>query len=78
METPSAGEAGGVCAWRCSESERRVVERGSRVRVGMHEVVVGALFVEAMDLGAVVRFEEMKEFVEEVVDLDDGLIGDRR
>jgi hypothetical protein len=51
---------------------------GSRVRVGMHEVVVGALFVEAMDLSAVVRFEEMKEFVEEVVHLDDGLSGDRR
>jgi hypothetical protein len=31
-----------------------------------------------MDLGAVVGFEETKEVVEEIVDLDDGFIGDWR
>jgi hypothetical protein len=31
-----------------------------------------------MDLSAVVGFEETEEVVEEVVDLDDGFIGDRR
>ena len=44
----------------------------------MNEVMEGSVLVEAMDLAAVMRFEEMKEVVEEVVDLDDGFIGDRR
>ena len=48
------------------------------MRIGMNEVVEGAIRVEAMDLGAVVGFEEQKEVGEEVVDLDDGFIGDRR
>lgn len=44
----------------------------------MNEVVVGTIFVEAMDLVAVVSLEEMEDVVEEVMDLDDGLIGERR
>ncbi len=46
--------------------------------IGVGEVVEGSIIVEAMDLSAVVGFEEMKEFVEEVIDLDDRFIGDWR
>ncbi|MGP1680376.1 MAG: hypothetical protein ACTS8S_08640 [Giesbergeria sp.] len=44
----------------------------------MGEVVVGPILVEAMDLSAVMGFEEAKEVVEENVDLDDGFIADWR
>ena len=44
--------------------------------IRMGEVVEGSILLEAMDLSAVVGFEEMKEFVEEIIDLDDGFIGD--
>jgi hypothetical protein len=44
--------------------------------MGMDEVVEGTILVEAKDLRAVMGLEEAKEVVEEVVDLDDGFIGD--
>lgn len=44
----------------------------------MNEFVEGAILIEAMDLGAVLGFEEAKEVAQEIVDLDDGLIGDGR
>ena len=47
------------------------------MRIAMDEVVEGSILVEAMDLAAVVVLEEAKEVAEEVVDLDDSLIGDR-
>jgi hypothetical protein len=60
------------------ESEGRIVVRRVSVRIGMDEVVEGSILVEAMDLNTVMKFEEMKEVVEEVVDLDDGFIGEWR
>jgi hypothetical protein len=68
----------GVVVLRACESEGRIVVRRTSVRIGMDEVVAGSILVEAMDLSAVVGFEETEEVVEEVVDLDDGFIGDRR
>lgn len=44
----------------------------------MNETVEGSILVEAVDLAALMGFEETKEITEEVVDLDDGLIGDGR
>ena len=44
----------------------------------MDEVVDGSILVEAMEVSAVRGPEELKEVVEEVVDLDDSLIGDWR
>lgn len=43
----------------------------------MNEVIEGSILVEAVDLAAVMGFEETKEITEEVVD-PDGLIGDGR
>lgn len=48
------------------------------MRVAVDEVIEGSILVEAVDLGAVMGFEETKEITEEVVDLDDGLIADGR
>jgi len=48
------------------------------VRIGVDEVVERSILVEAMDLSAVVGFEETEEVVEEVMDLDDGFIADWR
>jgi len=48
------------------------------VRIVVDELGEGSILVEAMDLSAVVGFEETKEVVEEIVDLDDGFIGDWR
>ena len=44
----------------------------------MDEVVEGSILVEAMDLSAVVGFEETKEVAEEIIDLDDRFIADWR
>lgn len=46
--------------------------------IGMDEVVEGSIVVEALDLSAVMGFEETKEVVEEVVNFDDRFIGDWR
>ena len=70
--------ADGVVVLSACESEGRFVARRASARIGMDEVFVGSILVETMDLSAVVRFEETKEVVEEVVDLDDGLIADWR
>jgi hypothetical protein len=56
-------------------SERRVVERG---RVRPNDVVVRAILIVAMDLIAVMGFEEKKDLMKEVEDLDGGLSGQRR
>ncbi len=48
------------------------------MRIGVDEVVERSIRVEAMDLSAVMGFEETKEIVEEVMDLDDGFIADWR
>lgn len=68
--------ADGVVVLSACESEGRFVVRRTRVRIVMDEVVEGSILVEAMDLSAVMGFEETKEVVEEVVDLDDGFIAD--
>lgn len=60
------------------ESERWIVVGRRVVWIGMDEVVKGSILVEAMNLAAVTGFEEAKEIGEEVVNLDDGLIGDWR
>ncbi|MFH1605228.1 MAG: hypothetical protein ABIH03_15140 [Pseudomonadota bacterium] len=44
----------------------------------MEKIVEGSILVESMDLSTVMGFEKTKEVVEEVVDLDDGFIGDWR
>ncbi len=44
----------------------------------MNKVVARSALIEAMNLSAVMGFEEINEVVEEVMDFDDGLIGDRR
>lgn len=44
----------------------------------MNKVVARSILIEAMYLSAVMGFEEIDEVVEEVMDLDDGLVGDRR
>ncbi len=71
-------DADGVVVLSACVSEGRIVVGRTSVRIGMGEVVEGSILVEAMDLSAVVGFEETKEVVEEVVDLDDGFIADRR
>jgi hypothetical protein len=76
-EAPSEVTADGVVALGAGGSERRIVVGGPGVRIAMDEVVEGSILVEAMDLAAVVVLEEAKEVAEEVVDLDDSLIGDR-
>ena len=48
------------------------------VRLRMDEVVEGPIFVEAMNLAKVMRFEDTDEIGEEVVNLDDSRVGDRR
>jgi hypothetical protein len=76
-ETPSEVNGDGVVALGAWGSERRIVVWRPGVRLAMDEVVEGSIVVEAMDLAAVVVLEEAKEVAEEVVDLDDSLIGDR-
>lgn len=44
----------------------------------MNKVVARSPLIEAMYLSAVMGFEEINEVVEEVMDFDDGLIGDGR
>ena len=44
----------------------------------MNKVVARSILIEAMNLSAVMGFEEINEVVEEVMDFDDGLIGDGR
>jgi hypothetical protein len=68
--------AEGVVVLSVCESEGRFVVRGPSVWIGMDEVVEGSILVEAMDLSAVMGFEETEEVVEEIVDLDDRVIGD--
>ena len=68
--------ADGVVVLSACVSEGWIVVRRTRVRIGMDEVVVGSIRVEAMDLSAVMGFEEIEEVVEEIVNLDDGFIGD--
>jgi hypothetical protein len=70
--------ADGVVELSACESEGRIVVRRTGVGIGMDEVVEGSILVEAMDLSAVMGFEETKEVDEEVVDLDDRFIGDWR
>ena len=72
--------ADGVVVLSVCESEGWVVVRGTIARIGMEigmdDVVEGSILVEAMDLSTVMGFEEMKEAVEEVADLNDSFIGD--
>ena len=46
--------------------------------VAVDKVVEGSVRVEATNLAVVVVLEALKEIAEEVVDLDDGLIGNGR
>ena len=68
----------GVVVLSACELEGRIVLRRTSVRIGVDEVVEGSILVEAVDLSAVVGFEETKEVVEEIVNFDDGFIGDSR
>jgi hypothetical protein len=56
-------------------SEGRVVE--GKVLIGFDEVVLGAIIVVAVDLIAVAGLEYGEEVVKEVVDFDDGFVGQR-
>ena len=58
--------------------ERWIEIRRLGVRIGLDEVLEGTTVVEAMDLAAVVVLEEAKEVAEEVIDLDDCVVRDRR
>ena len=40
----------------------------------MNKVVARSILIEAMDLSAVMGFEEIDEVIKEVMDLDDGFI----
>src|SRR3990172_8793978 len=63
------------CVLRVRESEGRVVVgEGS---IGFDEVVLGAIIVVAMDLVAIARFEYGEDLVKEVVNCDDGFVGQR-
>ncbi len=57
-------------------SEGRIV--GSAVPIRLHEVVSGAIVIVAVDLIAVAGLEAVEDIVNEVEDLDGGLVGERR
>jgi hypothetical protein len=76
VETPSVLASDGVVVSNVRESEWRIVVRRISRRIGVYDVVEGSILVEAMDLSAVAGFEEVKELMEEVVNLDDCLVGD--
>jgi len=59
---------------RCSEP--RIVGVGQRV--GLDHAVLGEFGVVAMDLVAVTGLEQTEEVVDEVVDLDDGIVAELR
>jgi hypothetical protein len=59
-----------------AESERRIARL--RVAFGLEQVVSRHAVVVAGDLVSVARFEEVVEVLEEVMDLDDGLIAEPR
>ena len=67
-------EAGGVRRWTRRVSERRGVSAGQCA--GLDHVVRRALVVVAMDLIAVARLEQIEEVLDEVVDLNDGVVTD--
>ena len=77
-ETPSEVSADGVVRLIGRGSERWIEIRRLGVRIGLDEVLEGTTVVEAMDLAAVVVLEEAKEVAEEVIDLDDCVVRDRR
>lgn len=54
-------------------SEGRIV--GGEVSIGFDEVVLGAIMVVAVDLIAVVGLEYGEDIVKEVVNCDDGFVG---
>ena len=59
------------------ESERRVVDRRLPEWRQLAEVVGELILVIAMNLREVMRFDEQKEFVEDVMDRDGGFIAER-
>jgi hypothetical protein len=60
------------------ESEGRIVVGWQRERIGVNKVVEGTTLVEAMNLPTVMSFEDVEEFVEEVLYFDDRLIREWR
>jgi hypothetical protein len=60
-----------LCILGVGISEGRVVE--GKISIGFDEVVLGAIIVVAVDLIAVAGLE----YGEEVVDFDDGFVGQR-
>lgn len=68
-------EAGGVGNWTVLGSEGRVVDVGRHV--GPDHVVCRVIVVVAMDLIAVARLEQVEEVIDEVVDLNDGIVAER-
>jgi hypothetical protein len=71
----AASEVGGVRRWAVRGSERRVVDGGRHVGL---DVVCRPIVVVAMDLIAVAGFEQVEEVMDEVVDLDDGIVAELR
>jgi hypothetical protein len=64
-----------LCILGVGISEGRVVE--GKISIGFDEVVLGAIIVVAVDLIAVAGLEYGEEVVKEVVDFDDGFVGQR-
>jgi hypothetical protein len=64
-----------LCILVIGRSEGRIV--GGKVSIGFDEVVLGAIIVVAVDLIAVARLEHGEDLVKEVVDFDDGFVGQR-
>ena len=64
-----------LCILGIGISEGWVVE--GKVSIGFDEVVLGAIVVVAVDLIGVARLEYGEDVVKEVVDFDDGFVGQR-
>jgi hypothetical protein len=77
-EAPLEVSADGVVTLIARGSERWMEIGRLEVRIGLEEVLEGTTVVEAMDLVAVMVLEEAKEVAEEVIDLDDCLVGEGR
>jgi hypothetical protein len=73
-----AGDGDGVGVLGAQGSERRVVVRWLNEWAWLDEVVGELVLIEPMDLREVVRFNEQKEFVDEVMERDGGFIAEGR
>ena len=56
-------------------SEWRIVIRSISLPIGIDDIVARVIIEEALDLPSVVGFEQFEDLEEEVLNLDDSLIG---